>query len=220
MTGNDLDTAILGWQESNLSPSGLARIAILRSGAVASGTEVMVTLPNGQSRSMAAGPSSLISKAVVEGFTPRFLERPGLLWLSESGNKVVAQDNELSQAIGLTIDPSRNLPDMILVDLGVDAIPPPRPLLVFIEVVATDGPITETRRAALLSIATDAGFTEDQVAFVTAYMDRSEIAFRRSTGDLAWQSFAWFVSEPDNIVYWHAGQRTNESVRLSSLLGI
>ena len=220
LTDNDLDTAILRWQESNLSPSGLARIAILRSGAVASGTEVMVALPNGQSRSMAAGPSSLISKAVLEEFAPRFLERPGLLWLSESGNKVVAQDNELSQAIGLTIDPGRNLPDMILVDLGADVFPPPQPLLVFIEVVATDGPITEARRAALLSITTEAGFSEDQVAFVTAYMDRGEIAFRRSTSELAWQSFAWFVSEPDSIVYWHAGRGTNESVRLSSLLGI
>ena len=157
LTGGDLTISVGGWQESNLSASALARIAILRSGAVAGGTEVLVTLPNGQVRSMAPGPSSVISKAVVEEFAPRFLERPGLLWLSESGNKVVAQDNELAQAIGLTIDPDRNLPDMILADLG-----PVDPLLVFLEVVATDGPVTEARRAALLLLTTEAGFSEDQ----------------------------------------------------------
>lgn len=220
LNDDELDTAVKLWRESNLSPSGLARIAILRSGAVAGGTEVLVNLPNGQSRSMATGPSSVISKAVLEEFAPRFLARPGLLWLSESGNKVVAQDNELAQAIGLSIDPDRNLPDMILVDLGPDVFPPPQPLLVFVEVVATDGPVTEARRTALLSITTEAGFDENQVAFVTAFLDRSEAAFRRSVSELAWRSFAWFMSEPDRILLWHAKWESGMQLRLSDLMAI
>ena len=220
LTDDELNTAALRWRDLNLSPSGLARIAILRSGAVAGGMEVLVTLPNGQSRSMATGPSSVISKAVLEEFAPRFLARPGLLWLSESGNKVVAQDNELAQAAGLTIDPDRNLPDMILVDLGPDVVPPPQPLLVFIEVVATDGPITEARRTALQAITTEAGFSENQVAFVTAYLDRSEAAFRRSVSELAWKSFAWFMSEPDRILLLHTRWESGMQVRLSDLMGM
>ena len=220
LTDDELEAAVDGWRELNLSVSALSRITILRSGAVAGGTEVLVTLPNRERRSMSAGPSSVISKAVVEEFAPRFLDRPGLLWLSESGNKVVAQDNELAQAIGLTIDPDRNLPDLILVDLGPDVVPPPEPLLVFVEVVATDGPVTEARRNDLLAITIDAGFMEEQVAFVTAYLDRNEAAFRRSVSELAWQSFAWFVSEPEHVVLWQAGREVGGSVRLSDLLGI
>ena len=220
LTGDKLSAAVEAWRELNLSTSGLARTAIIRSGAVAGGTQVLVTLPNGEVRSMAAGPSSVISKAVVEEFAPRFLERPGLLWLSESGNKVVAQDDRLAREIGLTIDPDRNLPDLILVDLGPEVLPPYKPLLVFAEVVATDGPVTEARRADLLLITAEAGFSEDQVAFVTSYLDRNEAAFRRSVSELAWRSFAWFVSEPDHLVLWRAGHESGERTRLSDLMRI
>ena len=79
-----------------------------------------------QTREMEPGPSSVISKAVVEEFAPRFLSQPGVIWLSESRNQIVARDDELAQAIGLRIEPDRNLPDAILVDLG-----PADPLLVF-----------------------------------------------------------------------------------------
>ena len=88
----------------------------------------------------------MISKAVVEEFAPRFLEKPAVIWLSESRNKVVKQDDDLAKAIGLTIEPDRNLPDLICADLG-----PAQPLLVFVEVVASDGPISEARRNALMA---------------------------------------------------------------------
>ena len=212
LAADELTAAVEAWRELNLSVSALARIAILRSGAVASGEEVLVALPNGQVRSMDAGPSSVISKAVVEEFAPRFLECHGLLWLSESGNQVVEHDNELARTIGLIIDPDRNLPDMILVDLG-----PADPLLVFVEVVASDGPITEARRSALLLIATEAGFSENQVAFVTAFWDRDHEGYQKSYKRLAWGSFAWFMSEPDHVVLWYARGESSERFMLSAL---
>lgn len=172
----------------------------------------MVTFPNGETRTMEPGPSSVISKVTVEDFASRFLEQPAVIWLSESGNKVVSRDDQLAQAIGLAIEPDRNLPDLILVDLG-----PSEPLLVFIEVVATDGPINESRRSALLAIAVEAGFGEDRVAFVTAYADRDEPAFRRSVGSLAWGSFAWFMSEPSNIMWLRPNGEPVETTRLSSM---
>jgi len=144
---------------------------------------------------MAAGRSSLIARAVVEQFAPRYLMRPGVLWLSESRTKVVLRDDALASRIGLHIDPQRNLPDLILVDVG-----PPEPLLVFVEIVATDGPVTPARRQALSSIATTAGFRQEQIAFVTAYWDRSVTAVKRTIEALSWQSFAWFVSEPEKII--------------------
>ena len=138
-----LQAQIARWQEANLSPGALARIALIRRGAVAREGRVLVTFPNDETRDMEPGPSSVISKAVVEEFAARFLEQPGVIWLSESRNQVVARDDGLAQAIGLAIDPGRNLPDLILVDLG-----PAEPLLIFVEVVATDGPVNEARQAA------------------------------------------------------------------------
>ena len=103
----------------------------------------------------------------------------------------MARDDKLARSIGLDIKADRNLPDIILVDIG-----PKSPLLVFVEVVATDGAITQPRRDALLDIAVQAGFNPKQIAFVTAFSDRRADAYPRLASELAWGSFAWFVSEP------------------------
>ena len=132
--------------------------------------------------------------------------------LSESRNQVVARDDRLALDIGLTIEPDRNLPDLILVDLG-----PVDPLLVVVEVVATAGPVNEARQTALMAIATEAGFSEGQVVFLTAYADRDDAAFKSSVSELAWRTFAWFMSEPDHIVQLHWGTHAKH-VRLSELM--
>lgn len=185
------------WQQTYLNRGALARIRILKQGIVAAAEEggILVSFPNGETRTMAIGPSSVISKAVIEDFAARFLKTPGVVFLSESGNKVVARDDKLARSIGLNIQADRNLPDIILVDIG-----PKDPLLVFVEVVATDGAITASRMAALLDIAVRAGFNPKQVAFVTAFSDRRGGAYRKLAAELAWGSFGWFVSEPDKIV--------------------
>ena len=215
LIGDELDNAIRQWQEANLSADALARIAIIRGGAVAQEERVPVRLPNGEIRNMDPGPSSVISKAVLERFVPRFLALPSLVWLSESGNKVVEQDDQLTQAIGLTIESDRILPDIILADLGL-----PQTMFVFVEVVATAGSVTEGRREDLLKMVTDAGLSEDRVTFVSAFADRDSPAFRQSVSGLAWKSFAWFMSEPDHIILMHGSHDTVQPARLSDLMGI
>ena len=154
----------------------------------------------------------MIAKAVVETFCARFLENPGVIFLSESGNKVVRRDEELARAIGLKIPADRYLPDILLVDLGSKT-----PLLIFVEVVATDGPINAHRKTAFLQITGEAGFGDGNVAFVTAYLDRGRPAFRKTVAELAWNSFAWFASEPDHIIVLREGA-AGSTARFSALL--
>ena len=90
-------------------------------------------------------------------------------------------------------------------------------MLVFVEVVASAGPVSESRQTALMAVATEAGFDEAQVAFVTAYADRDDAAFKGSVSELAWRSFAWFMSEPDHIVLLHEGGNARQ-VRLWNLM--
>lgn len=213
LEGEALEIAIAAWQEDFLSAGALARVAILRRGTVASEDRVLVTFPNGETRHMEPGPSSVIAKAVVEEFAPRFLETPGVILLSESRNKIVARDDELAQAIGLEIQPDLNLPDLILVDLGSA-----EPLIVFVEVVASAGAVSESRKDALMSTTTGAGFAESQVAFVTAFADRNHAAFKRTVSELAWRSFAWFMSEPDHIMVLRQGTDAT-NLRLTALMG-
>ncbi|MFJ3055981.1 BsuBI/PstI family type II restriction endonuclease [Herbaspirillum sp. NPDC087042] len=211
LNGTALDDAIVAWRASHLSKAALARQHLVKQGAgVAAQSAISVTFPNGETRTLAAGPSSVIAKAVIEQFAPRFLKQPAVLWLSESGNKVVARDERLAAALKLKIDASKALPDIILIDLGVD-IGGNEMLVVFTEVVASDGPINRERKALLTEVAIDAGFDEKHLAFLTAYLDRAGAPFRKSVSELAWGSYAWFVSEPDNLI----GLRDGQPLKLS-----
>ena len=194
LSGNKLSKKIEGWRAAHLSAGAMARIAIRRKGAAAFGEHVSVLFPNGETRRMAPGPSSVISKAVIEQFVPRFLEEPAVIFLSESAQKIVARDEDLARSIGLEIQADKNLPDILLVDLGPD-----HPLLIFVEVVATDGSITEERKTALQKVVEKAGFPTRHIAFVTAYLDRSAPAFKKTVDSLAWGSFVWFSSEPEQL---------------------
>jgi hypothetical protein len=193
--GSDLEVAIEKFQEGALSKGALARLAIVRHGAARGALGPMVSFPSGETRRLAPGKSSTIAKAVIEVFATRFLREPAVLSLSESGNKTAARDVELAASIGLTIESDRNLPDVVLVDLAGN-----EPLLVFVEIVATDGPVTERRRDAILRQTDAAGFHRSRVAFLTAYEDRGSDAFRRTISSVVWGSFVWFASEPDKLL--------------------
>lgn len=213
LRGEPLTKAISSWQEQNLSARMLARVRLVA--GAGSDDQILVRFPNQETRWMPPGPSSVISKSVVESFAPRYLGRPSVLWLSDSKQKIVARDDELAQSIGIEIDQKKHLPDLILADLEES-----RFLLVFVEVVATDGPMTEERRRALFEMARAAGLGLGDVAFVTAYSDRGAACFRKTVGAIASGSAVWFMSEPDCLVVRFGeaetrGQSLRELLRIS-----
>lgn len=193
-----LEAAITEWQKRHLTAAARARMALLAAGRMKSDDEVRVDCPDGTVAKLSPGPSSIISKAVVEQFASSFVTAPALLWLSESGAKVRYQDEKTAQALGLDIDQSKVLPDIILAnvgDTGKDT------QLVFVEVVASDGPMNQARRDALLQYITQAGFPEDQCLFGTAFEDRAGGAFKKCLPELAWGTFVWFRSEPECLMW-------------------
>lgn len=186
--------AAASWRAARLTPSALATVRVLAVAASGARGKVVVRLPSGEARAMGPGLSSVLTRAVVEVFAPRFLVNPAVVWISESRRKVVQQDDALLRLLGISIAPESLLPDVILADTA-------DPLrFVFVEVVATDGPIHADRRARLAALVTGAGFAADQAIFVTAFESRARPAFRRAVHSLAWGSFAWFMSEPDHLM--------------------
>jgi hypothetical protein len=158
---------------------------------------------------MSPGPSTVIAKAVIEQFCPRFLPEVGVLLLSDSSEKVVSRDDELAKELGLSLDAARTLPDIVLVDMFSG-----RSRIVFVEVVATDGAVTEARKRALTAFAESGGYRPNQLLFVTAFLDRAERAFRRLVSEIAWDSYAWFVAEPDQLLHFQPGPRVTLSSEL------
>jgi hypothetical protein len=193
----ELGERISSWRERHLSRAALARILLAQRGITAASTAdtTLVTFPNGESRRMAAGQSTNIAKAVIEQFTHCFLVDPGVLWVSESGNKVTLRDDDLARRVGLEINTQLLLPDIILVDLGQR-----HPVFVFIEIVASDGPVDEQRKAVLLEMLHQAGHGDHQAAFLTAFWDRGGAAYRRAASVIAGNSFVWAATEPEKII--------------------
>jgi hypothetical protein len=198
--GEFLATAISDWQQRFLSKTAMARAIIIRNNSAESVDRVQVVFPSGSAITLAPGESSRITKAVVEQFSRFFLAHPAVLWLSESANKVI--DPTLVKRLHLHIDQSKSLPDVILVDLSPVS---GDILVVFVEVVHTDGPINQQRKDALEAIALEAGFEAEHLAYVTAFADRSAGPYRALVHNLAWNSFVWFASEPANVIMLRSG---------------
>ncbi len=212
-----LDAEAAAWRGRNLSAAALARAALVRASASTSSANITVQCPGGPSIILPPGPSPTITKAVIEVFAPAFLGNPRVAWVSDSASKQPFRDAPLERALGITLDAATLLPDVVLVDLD----PPGRPgavLLVFVEVVASDGAVTEGRQRALLELvkASPRGYRPEDAAFVTAYMDRGGDPARRTMPALAWRSFAWFVSEPERLVQLHDG--STAAKKLAALL--
>lgn len=217
LEGAPLEAEAAAWRNRNMSPAALARVALVRASASTSSANIVVQCPGGPSVILPPGPSPLITKAVVEVFAPAFLGNPRVAWISDSASKSPFRDPPLERALGISLDAATLLPDVVLVDLD----PPGRAgevLIVFVEVVASDGPVTEKRKRALLELmgSSARSYRPEDAAFVTAYMDRGTDPVRRTMAALAWRSFAWFVSEPGNLIQMHDG--TTASRKLSALL--
>lgn len=193
LAGAALDAAIDQWRTRHLAPAELLRIRVLKE-ADANGDQVPVKLPDGTSRLLEPGPTRRIAKGFLEGFVPRFFTKPHLIFLSQSGEKVPTADHLFAQQLGLDINASKLLPDLIIAETA------PHLLLVFVEFVATDGPITQRRKEQLLQLARGTKVPPDHVAFVTAFLDRSRAPFPTKMGELAWNTFAWCAAEPERLI--------------------
>ncbi len=206
-----LNQAIDEWRRNHLTPAALARVA-LHSAQSRAATGAAVRLPDGSSRVIEIGPSTPLLKAAVEEFAPRFLAQPVVLLATESRQRLAYQHEQQLRLIGLRPD-VRIMPDLLLADLGCDKL-----RFVFLECVATDGPMNAGRVDALRSWIVEEGFGDAEAAFGTVFLDRGESVFRRFAGELAWGSLAWFVSEPDHLMALYDGGAINQWGTLASLV--
>ena len=192
--GEGLLAMIRAWSVRHLNAATLQRMALKAQGISAKAGDLLVGLPDGTRIRIAAGPSSLIAKDLIEEFSKRHLKDPALLWLSSSDDKAMPHLVELAGTVGLRFDLNAELPDVILADLK-------QPIrFLFCEIVATDGAVTDARKQALLAIVRASGIPQDNAEFLTAFEDRSASAFRKNFSKLALNSLVWFRTEPNLLV--------------------
>lgn len=197
LQGDELNEAIVKWQAKYLDAMTLKRAALLAQGVKGKEGRVVISLP-GQDKTLrlGSGEAAAITKDVCEVLGPRMFKHPIVVHVSHSDKKTFKELDGEASAIGLTLDPSAELPDVVIVDIGEDE----GLVVCFIEVVHSDGPITELRKQALLKIAADAGIKAEHVRLVTAFDDRGAAAFRKRVSELARGSEVWFRTEPEMLL--------------------
>lgn len=197
LQGEELEQAVAAWQERHLDPMTLKRMRLLAQGVKAKEGQVVVELPmTGKTLRLAPGEASAITKDVCEVLSRRLLEQPVVIHVSLSDQKLFKELEGEAEAVGLTFNPSAELPDVVMVDIGHDH----GMVVAFVEVVHSDGPITELRKQSLLRIAAEAGIAPEHVRLVTAFEDRNAPAFKKRVSELARESAVWFRSEPELLL--------------------
>lgn len=184
------------WQERNLDPMVLQRMRLLRRTGVKEG-QVMVTLPTtGTTLRLPPGEASVITRDVCEALLEQIMVAPVVVHVSTSEIKTFRELSGEAEDIGLHLNASAELPDIVVADTGhADGL-----RLVFIEVVHSDGPITELRKECLLKIAADSGIPRKHVRMITAFEDRNSYPFKKRISELARGSDVWFRSEPGLLI--------------------
>jgi hypothetical protein len=196
LTGSELDAAILAWVEKFMSRSGRARANVARARAQAK-VRVTVSIPGHENRELKPGESSLLIKGAIETWAPSRLADPAILAISESADKMNFSDGKMLESIGLSIDVTKLLPDLLMVDVGPDPIE-----FWVIEAVASGGAVDERRKEKLIKWALSQGLEARQIRFLSVFLSRNHPAARDHVPTLAAGTHAWFMDEPESELSW------------------
>lgn len=197
LTGDLFEAAATHWREAHLDPGARLKAAFALD-AEAARHSVSVDLPNGTTRTLEPGISSIILKGVVETWATARLGQAVVLTISEPGDKVHLGDEKTLQALGIKIDLANVLPDALIADIAADPVH-----FWIIEAVATDGPVSDERRKALLAWAAQQNIQADRCSFLTAFRSRNDAAAKKRIKDLASGTWAWFADEPSHELAWY-----------------
>lgn len=193
----DFESAATEWREIHLDPGTRLKAAFALDTEAALHA-VTVSLPNGTTRTLEPGISSIILKGVVETWAHARLGHPVVLTISEPGDKVHLGDERTLQTLGIKIDLANVLPDALIADIAAEPVH-----FWIIEAVATDGPVSTERRKALLEWAAQQNIKPERCSFLTAFRSRNDPAAKKRLKDLASGTWAWFADEPGHELAWY-----------------
>jgi hypothetical protein len=155
---------------------------------------VPVTLPDGSLVALSPGGQNPLIKAIIEQFCPAFAPGGVVLYIGDTESKFVHLETLSLAALGVTLDASAKIPDVILHE-------PKRNWLLLVEAVTSGGPVDGKRRKELKELF--AGCKAGLV-FVTAFETRR--AMQTFASQIAWESEVWVSEDPDHMIHFN-GER-------------
>ena len=157
-------------------------------------TRIPVKFPSGEEITLSPGGQNPLIKTVIEVFCPRFAPGATIVYVGDAENKFQHFHADYLAAVGVTIEPSAKMPDVVAHDTNRD-------WLLLIEAVTSTGVVDGKRRKELKDLFS--GYKRGLV-FVTAFDDRTTMA--RFLGQVSWETEVWVASDPDHLIHFN-GER-------------
>ena len=133
----------------------------------------------------------LLVKAIIEVFCARWSPGAAILGIRDSKRKVVHLHSKALAALGVTLDSTAALPDVIIHDQAKDR-------LFLIEAVIKASPVDENRRKELEDLFAD---SKAHLVFLTAVENRRTM--QTFASDFAWESEVWIAEDPDHMIHFN-----------------
>ena len=153
-----------------------------------------VRMPDGASIQLSAGGQNTLIRAIIEEFTPRFVQSPKVLLLGDAANKEIICDDEALTELGIVLPKRGKAPDVLIHDAKRD-------WLIVIEAVTSHGPVDQKRKNELTILFASA---RSGLVFVTTFPDRR--TFTKFHAAIAWETEVWIADAPDHMIHFN-GER-------------
>lgn len=148
-------------------------------------------LISGQELRLTPGPHSELIKAIIEDFGPRFAPGAEVLYVGDTGSKLVHFDQEAFRSLGLAFDSHGKFPDVVLYHREMN-------WLLLIEAVTSHGPVDAKRHAELEALFASAAAG---LVYVTAFPNRQTMA--RYLAEISWETEVWVADAPSHLIHFN-----------------
>ncbi len=152
---------------------------------------VPVKVAEGKTIQISPGEHSLLIKAIIEEFAPRFVQGGALIYAGDTGEKLGYFDVELLKKLGVQVDTHGKMPDVVLYY-------PEKDWLLLVESVTSHGPVDGKRHEELMKLFKGA---KPGLVYVTAFPSRSVMA--RYLGEIAWETEVWVADAPTHLIHFN-----------------
>jgi len=151
---------------------------------------IPLELPGKQNLLLTPGKHSELIKSIIEEFGPRFASGAKVLYVGDTGEKMLLFDKDTFAKLGLTFDSHGKFPDVVLYQ-------PQKKWLFLIEAVTSHGPVNAKRHAELAALFSPA---RADIVYVTAFPDRHLLA--RYLTEISWETEVWVAASPGHLIHF------------------
>ena len=153
--------------------------------------QIPVTVASGRQIKLTPGGHSMLIKAIIEQFAPRFAPGSVVVYAGDTGAKWGYFDKELLRKLGVTVDSHGKMPDVVLHFTE-------RNWLLLVESVTSHGPVDGKRHGELSKLFSG---SKAGLVYVTAFPNRQIMG--RYLGEIAWETEVWVADAPSHLIHFN-----------------